>query len=111
MYNFKQEILEQTNIESILRTEFPNVRFNMNTKKDSLELLILVVQFKERKQGIATKFMKRLIELAKKNHKKIYLTPDDSYSTEGDMNLEQIKNFYEKLGFKKDLKSNFTHSI
>ena len=104
-----KEMINDT--EAVLRREFPEVRFKLKLNKDIIELQIIVVQFKRRKSGEGKAFMKRMIELAKKNHQRIALTPDASYSEKTDMNQEQLTKWYEDLGFKKKTLNGFTHSL
>lgn len=100
MQNFRS-IVEGTNIEAKLRKEFPEVRFNCEENDKSFKLLILVVQHKRRRKGEGQAFMTRLIQLANELNKKIELTPDDSYSLDGDMDLNQLTDWYKSFGFKK----------
>lgn len=108
---FIKEMIEGTDTEATLRYEFPEVRFNLNDDGKIIELQIVVVQYLRRNRKEGTNFMKRLIELAKKNKRSIALTPDASYSSETDMNQKQLIKWYEKLGFKKKLLNGFSHSI
>ena len=108
-----KEIIDNfAGIESTLKREFKEVPFKMIEKDDYIELIIFVVKFKERNKGIGTSFMKRLIELANLYQKDIYLTPDDSYGEETDMNKSQLTKWYNKLGFTKkhkdDSRSKYT---
>ena len=97
-----KQILEQIDKTSnILKKEFPNTPFKLSENKDYIALAIFVVKFKDRRNGIGTKFMKRLIELAKESEKDIFITPTDDYSEETDMDKEELIKWYEKLGFEK----------
>jgi len=70
-----------------------------------------VVPYKERRQGKATEFIKRVQELAKQYQKSITLVADDGYLTsKGDMSLKQLKTWYTKLGFKNTKGDEFTYS-
>ena len=113
MYNnFKSLMLEAT-IEDTLRTEFPEIRFNTSKvksqkdEKDWIELMILVVQHKERREGQGSEFMKRFIELVDIDEVDIFLTPDASYSGKGDMSKPQLIKWYKSLGFEKKHRDDF----
>ena len=110
MYHFKS-ILEGTSIQRELKNEFPNVIFNSNEDESKFELNVVLVPFKDRNKGMGTKFMKRLVQLGKKNNKNLYLTPDDAYSEEGEMNKQQLTDWYESFGFKKHKENGYTHAI
>jgi len=104
--SFRQALLESS-VKTILKREFPEIRFHMTENSDFITLDIIVVQYKERKQGKANEFMRRLIELAKQEQKDIFLTPDDSYAEKNGMNKSKLTKWYKKLGFKPKEKSDF----
>ncbi|MCK5537862.1 MAG: GNAT family N-acetyltransferase, partial [Bacteroidales bacterium] len=96
-----------TSINSILKSEFKEVPFKLTENSEFLVLMIFVVKFKKRNMGIGTKFMKRLIELAKANGKDIFLTADSSYAENTDMNKSLLTKWYKKLGFINKKNSDF----
>ncbi len=106
-------IFIESSINDKLRNEFPDVRFNMSkirTQKGEnpwVELMIVVVPYKDRNSGIGNKFMKRLIELSKEAGVDIFLTPDDSYAEKENMSKSQLIKWYKKLGFEKKRKDDF----
>ncbi len=102
-----REAIKHIDISSTLKKEFPNTPFKLTENKEFLVLMIVVVKYKKRHEGIGTKFMKRLIELAKKSNKDIYLSPDDSYAGADDMNKSQLIKWYKKLGFEKKQRDDF----
>ena len=103
-----REILEKnTNINKTLLREFDNVPFKLTENDEFMVLMIFVVKFDDRHQGVGSKFMKRLIELAKEANKDIFLSPSDEYAEKSDMNKNQLIKWYKKLGFKKKQKSDF----
>jgi len=98
--SFKDALLE-TSVEAILRREF-KLPFKLKETKNQIELIIFVVPYKERKSGKATEFVNRIIELGKMANKDIVLNADDGYlDSDGDMTLEQLRNWYKKLGFER----------
>lgn len=103
-----KSVIENTSIEYILRKEFPDIVFNANESDTMFELNILIVKYKERHKGKGSKFMKRLLELAREKNKTIALRPDDSYAEKDDMNTKQLKDWYKKLGFIERKYKNFT---
>ncbi len=109
MYLSFADMLLESSIKAILKREFPDIRFVMSEypKEKYAVLQVVLVQYDQRKQGKATEFMKRLIELADQYEMDIFLTPDDGYSGKGDMNKSQLTKWYKKLGFKKKDKSDF----
>ncbi len=104
---FKDFLIEKT-VSNILNSEFSKSEtiFNIHETSDKIILNIIVVPAKVRKQGKGTKFMKRLIELAKEKNKDLYLNVSDMYSDEGDPKANELIKWYKKLGFKetKDFK-------
>lgn len=113
MYKDFKSLMLEASIEDILRTEYPEVRFNMSGRrsqkdeKDWLELMIVVVKFSDRNKGIGKEFMQRITQLADQEDVDVFLTPDDSYSQKGEMNKSQLTKWYKKLGFEKKHKSDF----
>jgi GNAT superfamily N-acetyltransferase len=85
-----------------LYKEFPKSEtiFNIDEKKDKLILNIVLVPFKQRNKGKGTKFMKRLIDLAKEKGKDIILYASDAYAEDTDMKVDDLVKWYKKLGFK-----------
>ena len=106
MINHILNELNGKSINSILKKEF-SIPFKLIENEEFLELMIVVVPWKQRGTGIGKKFMKRLIELAEEQNKDIFLSPDDSYSEPEDMNKGELSKWYTKLGFKKKEKSDF----
>ena len=98
--------LQGKSINKILKKEF-NVPFKLTENDEFIHLMILVVPFKQRSEGIGNKFMKRLIELAKEQKKDIFLSPSDEYGEKEDMNKAQLIKWYKKLGFVNKKKSDF----
>ena len=74
--------------------------FNIDEKSDKIILNIVLVPYKDRHKGKGTKFMQRLIELAKEKSKDIYLNASDMYAEESDMKVQELVNWYKSLGFK-----------
>ncbi len=113
MYNSFRSLMLEASVEDILRTEFPEIRFNMSKRKHQkdekswIELMIVVVQYKERNKGKGSEFMKRLIELAEQEKIDVFLTPDDSYSEKEDLSKSQLIKWYKKLGFEKKHRDDF----
>ena len=98
--------LKGTSIDRILKAEF-KIPFKLTENDEFLVLMIVVVPWKKRNEGIGNKFMKRLIQLAKEQNKDIFLTPDDSYAEKEDMSKAKLIKWYTKLGFKKKERSDF----
>ena len=103
-----REYLSESSIRSVLIKEFPKetLHFLIEETPESITLNLLLVPFKKRNQGIGTKFMKRLVELADKYGKTIYLTPTDVYMEPSDMGLEKLTKWYKKFGFKENRNRN-----
>ena len=103
------EYITESTVEAKLSKEFKNtVRFKLSESPDKVYLMIFVVPYKDRGNGIGTKFMKSLIKYAKELNKNIYLTPDDSYAEKEDMNKIQLTKWYKSLGFEKKRKDDFS---
>jgi len=96
------DFLTEGKISNILLKEFPRTEtiFNIDEKQNKIILNVIVVPYKIRKQGNGTKFMKRLIELAKEKNKDLYLNISEMYADEGDPHFNELYNWYKKLGFK-----------
>jgi predicted GNAT family acetyltransferase len=119
MQTFKEQdmfnqLLEGKDLKIVLRKEFPDVIFQILGPYDPMDhengwyrLQMIVVPYKLRGQGLATKFMKRFIELAKKEKNDISLTPDDSYQEPGEMTKKDLEKWYKSLGFEKKHKDDF----
>ncbi len=100
--SFKHVLLEST-IEDTIRREFPGIPLQIKETSNTIQLIVFVVPYKERRKGVATEFINRLKELADQEGKDVILTPSDGYLTsDGDMNLTQLKSFYKKMGFVKN---------
>ena len=104
--NFSSMLLESS-VKNIMKREFPDIRMIISEDEDYVVLGVVLVHHTERKKGKATEFMLRLIEVAEQERKDIFLTPDDGYSSKGDMSTAQLTKWYKKLGFKKKKKSDF----
>jgi hypothetical protein len=102
---FKQ--LLESSIKATMKQEFPDIRSIISEHDDYITLGVVLVKADDRRKHKATDFMKRLIELAKKENKDIFLTPDDGYSGKGDMTTAELTKWYKKLGFKNKSKSDF----
>ena len=109
-----RKVFEGRDIKSILSKEYPEVIAQLQGPKppeDSengyYKLQMVVVPFKLRENGLATNFFKRLIILAKKEKKDIFLTPDDAYQEDDGMTKGQLTQWYKKLGFEKKHKDDF----
>ncbi len=99
--SFKDALLE-TSVEAILKREF-KLPFKLNETSTEIQLIIFVVPYKERKNGKATEFVNRIIELGEMRNKNVVLTIFDGYlDSKGDMTLEQLTKWYKKLGFVKN---------
>lgn len=107
MKTFTDLMLEGRSIQAVLKKEFPEVRFNASENEEFIALSILVVQFKQRNQGIGSKFMKRFVDLADEHKKDIFLTPDASYAEDGEMSKSSLIKWYQKFGFVNKEKSDF----
>ena len=68
---------------------------------------MIVVPFKLREAGLGSEFMKELVNLANKEQRDVFLTPDASYQEDDGMSKGQITQWYKKFGFKKKQKSDF----
>ena len=97
---FKQ-LLESSEMEQQLRIKFPEVRFVSEEDNNKFILKVFVIQFKRRGKGEAKAFIKYLTELSRDYNKPVYLTATDVY----DADLEKLKKFYKKMGFKKNTDS------
>ena len=111
---FTDTLLETADIISRVRAKHPKVIINTigpNPAEDGenayLKIQMIVVPFKERNNGIATAFFKDLTAEARRNAIDIFLTPDDSYSEEGEMTKKDLERWYKKLGFEKKHRDDF----
>ena len=109
-----EKLIEGRDITSTLRKEFPKVIFQLigpsegfDNERDFYRMQMILVPFELRNQGIATKFMERLVELMKHDKFDVFLTPDDGYQEPGEMTKSQLVKFYKKLGFVKKHKDDF----
>ena len=95
-------LLIEGKVQNILSKEFDKTEaiFNIDEKSDKIILNIVVVPYKNRNQKKGTKFMKRLIEVAKEKGKDIYLYASDMYAEPDDMKVDDLVKWYKKLGFK-----------
>lgn len=93
-----RELLENKEMDLSLRKKFPEVR--MVSREDSKKFILnaFVIQDKRRGKGEAKAFIKYLTELSKKYNKPVYLSSTDIYGAD----LEKLKKFYAKMGFKKN---------
>jgi hypothetical protein len=100
--NFKHALLESTT-EDIMKREFPNIPCKIKDTPKEIQLIIFVVPFRERQKGKGTEFINRLKEIADLENRNIVLNADDGYldPDDGDMNLTQLRNWYKKLGFRR----------
>ena len=106
-------------IQRTLSREFPDVISKLygptavHDDTSYMYLQIFVVPKDLRNNGLGTRYMKRLIDLSKKEGVDIFLTPDASYQPKNGMNLGQITDWYKSLGFKKkdktDLRNQATY--
>ena len=103
MYTSFKDALLEASTEAILRREFPGIPLQLKETQKEIQLIIFVVPFKQRRQGKATEFINRIKELAKMVDKNIVLNADDGYldPDDGDMNLDQLRKFYKKMGFER----------
>jgi GNAT superfamily N-acetyltransferase len=99
-----QELLENKSVRSQLQSLYPmgpnsDVLFKIQETPDELYLGMVLVPAKKRGKGLADKFMKKMIQLAKENGlKRIRLNVSDAYSD--DMSNEDLIKWYKKYGFK-----------
>jgi len=100
-------ISENSKVNDLLRTEFPDIRFKLTENSEYMKLMIIVVKYDDRGNGLGEKFMKRLFELAEKVNKDVFLTPDDSYAEMGDMKKSALIKWYKKLGVSKKHRDDF----
>ena len=108
------KVFEGRDVKSVLTKDYPAVisqllgpRPGTDGENSYYRLQILVVPFKEREQGLATKYMKTLVSIAKKEKFDVFLTPDASYQEEDGMSKGQLTQWYKKLGFEKKHKDDF----
>jgi len=96
---FKDFLTESVTNRLLKEFDKKDVIFNIHEASDKIVLNIVVVPFKVRKQGKGTKFMKRLIEVAKDKNKDIYLNVSDAYAEDTDPKVNDLIKWYKKLGF------------
>ena len=111
------KVFEGRDLKSIMSKEFPDVIAQLigprspadpeNGENGFYTLNMIVVPFKQREKGIANTYMKRLVQLAKKDQKDVFLTPDDGYSEDDGMTKGQLTQWYKKLGFERKHKDDF----
>ena len=97
-----KDFLIEGKVSQILSSEFSkeDAIFNIHETPDKIMLNIIVVPFNARKQGKGTKFMKRLIEVAKEKNKDLYLNVSDAYAEKNDPKADDLFKWYKKLGFR-----------
>jgi predicted GNAT superfamily acetyltransferase len=83
-----------------LRESNPEIEFNLIAYKEFIYVDLLIIPEKKRKQGLGTKFMTELIELADSVNCPLALTPDTSYGSSDETQLEE---YYKRFGFIKNI--------
>ena len=111
---FVNTLLETDDIITRVKSKHPNIIINSigpNPPEDGenayIKIQMIVVPYKERNTGVANAFFKDLLKEARRNKIDIFLTPDDSYSEDDEMNKKQLTAWYKKLGFEKKRSSDF----
>lgn len=111
---FSQKLIEGTDIISVLKKKYPTVISRVSGPRPAFDgengyyvLSMMIVPFKEREKGLATKYILEFIKLAKKETLDIFLTPDDGYQEKDGMTKNDLIKWYKKLGFKKKRKDDF----
>lgn len=66
---------------------------------DYLELQTIIIPKENRKKGLGTEIIQKLIHYANDVKKDIYLTPDTTF---GGTSFERLVKFYKRIGFKKN---------
>ena len=114
MKSFTTLLLEGKSIESALRKKFPDVIFQLlgprppeDGENGYYVMQMIVVPFKMRRQGLADKFMKELVDLAKKEKRDIFLTTSADYQEPNEMTKNDLAKWYKKVGFVKKNKDDF----
>ena len=78
----------------------PGLEFKLIPYKEFIYLDLLIIPEKKRNQGLGTKFMNELIELADSVNCPLALTPDSSYGSWDEARLEE---YYQRFGFIKNI--------
>ena len=111
---FTNTLLETTDIVTRVKAKHPKIIINTigplgpeDGENAYIKIQMIVVPYKERQNGVATAFFKDLLAEARRNKVDIFLTPDDSYSEDDEMNKKQLTAWYKKLGFEKKHRDDF----
>ena len=78
----------------------PDLEFKLIPYKEFIYVDLLIIPQEKRKQGLGTKFMTQLIELADSVNCPLALTPDTSYGSSDETQLEE---YYKRFGFIKNI--------
>jgi GNAT superfamily N-acetyltransferase len=89
------DLVTEKDIKGTMDFYFPEVRCKIEEYNDYIILVFLVVQLKRRGKGEGVAFMEKLISVADKNKKDIYLDPTNDF----DSNYDRLVKFYERFGF------------
>jgi hypothetical protein len=102
------------NSERTLKKEFPDVIHQIigplaptDNENGYYRLQMIVVPFKKREHQLGTKFMKRFVQLAKKENRDIMLSPSADYQEPGEMTKNDLIKWYKSLGFVKKHRDDF----
>ena len=89
------------------RNNFPDVDTYISETDDAVNISKIIVDEAKRNQGIGTKAMQDIIDYADSVGKRIELTPSSDFGG----NLNKLKDFYKKLGFKENKGRNKDYEI
>lgn len=85
-------------LEKNLRNKYGNELVRLDIYEDiySLKLATIIINAKNRREGIGTSIMNDIIEYADETKKIVVLTPSDAYGG----NKNRLIQFYKRFGFK-----------
>jgi len=113
MKTFTSLLLEGKTLSILLKKKYPDVIFQLigprppeDGENGFYTLQMILVPYKLRQQGIASKFMKDLVTIASKEGNDIMLSPTVEYM-ENEMSLKQLTDWYKKFGFRKKKRDDF----
>ena len=98
-----KELMTEGSVKAKLFKKYSNddIIHIIEESPDNVYLKMILVPFKKRRKGIATRFIKDLQSFAKEAGKTVTLVPSDMYAEQGiDMDLNQLRDWYGRLGFK-----------
>jgi ribosomal protein S18 acetylase RimI-like enzyme len=101
----------QNQFEKLLKElktqEFESLSFTYLPKFEYVELEIIIVKKKFRRQGVASEAISRLCELCDKTKTKAVLYPSDEFG----VSKKILINFYRKFGFKFYFETDYTDRV